>query len=319
MPRWTIAPRSPSDSFSRATLALAALGLAGCWAFALISSWPIALLQHFRVQFAVAGLLVTVAAALVRTRAFDIAAIATLLHWLVLVPDLGREPQPLPPGARPVRVLELNVLTENTSYDRVRALIAETQPDVIGLVEVDRGWLEALAPALGEYPGRIEVPRSDHFGIALYARGTVTGGAEQLGLPRPSIVADVAVGSARMSIVLVHPYAPVDAEKLDRQRIQLAAIARRARELPAPVVIAGDFNTTPWTPEFHRVTADSELCDTRAGFGVQASFPSTSFMTRIPIDHVLASCSVGVYDRRIARDVGSDHLPVIVDLAIPRY
>src|SRR6476661_335115 len=100
MPGWTIPPRSVSDPFSRATLALAALGLAGCWAFALVPSWPIALLQHFRVQFAIAGLLVTVSAAVARTRAFDIAAIATLLHWLMLVPDLGREPQPLPPRAR---------------------------------------------------------------------------------------------------------------------------------------------------------------------------------------------------------------------------
>ena len=311
-------PRSVSDPFSRATLALAALGLAGCWVFALVPSWPIALLQHFRVQFAIFGVLVTISAAVARTRAFDIAAIATLLHWLVLLPDLGREPQPVPPRARPLRVLELNVLTENMSYDRVRALIAETQPDVIGLVEVDRGWLEALAPALVEYPGRIEVPRSDHFGLALYARGIAVGGAEQLGLPLPSIVADIAVGDARVAIVLAHPLAPVDAWKLDGQRVQLAAIAQRVRELAPPVAIVGDLNTTPWTPEFKRLVATSELCDTRSGFGVQASFPATSFVARIPIDHVLASCSVGVYDRRVLHDVGSDHLPVVIDLAIPR-
>jgi len=32
---------------------------------------------------------------------------------------------------------------------------------------------------------------------------------------------------------------------------------------------------------------------------------------------VLVSCSIGVRSRRIERDVGSDHLPVLVDLSVP--
>ena len=57
---------------------------------------------------------------------------------------------------------------------------------------------------------------------------------------------------------------------------------------------------------------------TRAGFGVQATFPAQSRLLRIPIDHVLASCTIGVRDRVIERDVGSDHLPIVVDLVVPR-
>ena len=50
---------------------------------------------------------------------------------------------------------------------------------------------------------------------------------------------------------------------------------------------------------------------------MQASFPAGMAVMRIPIDHLLASCSIGVRDRRIGRDVGSDHLPVVVDLVVP--
>ena len=49
-----------------------------------------------------------------------------------------------------------------------------------------------------------------------------------------------------------------------------------------------------------------------------ASFPSDMAVLRIPVDHLLASCSIGVRERRIGPQVGSDHLPVIVDLTIPR-
>ena len=80
----------------------------------------------------------------------------------------------------------------------------------------------------------------------------------------------------------------------------------------------GDYNATPWSRPFWRFVDRSGLCDSRAGFGVQASFPAMSAVLRIPIDHVLVSCSIGVRDRRIGRDVGSDHLPVIVDLVLPR-
>jgi endonuclease/exonuclease/phosphatase (EEP) superfamily protein YafD len=80
----------------------------------------------------------------------------------------------------------------------------------------------------------------------------------------------------------------------------------------------GDFNATPWSPPYRRLLARSGLCDSRAGFGIQATFPAASSIVRIPIDHLLASCSVGTADRHIERDVGSDHLPVVIDLVIPR-
>jgi endonuclease/exonuclease/phosphatase (EEP) superfamily protein YafD len=80
----------------------------------------------------------------------------------------------------------------------------------------------------------------------------------------------------------------------------------------------GDLNATPWSRPFRRFVGRSGLCDSRAGFGVQASFPAASALLRIPIDHVLVSCVIGVRNRRIGRDVGSDHLPVIVDLVLPR-
>jgi endonuclease/exonuclease/phosphatase (EEP) superfamily protein YafD len=98
---------------------------------------------------------------------------------------------------------------------------------------------------------------------------------------------------------------------------QLAAIGDRARSDP-PALVMGDLNATPWSRPFAELRAHGGLCDSRAGFGVQPSFPSASAALRIPIDHLLASCSIGVRDRRIGPDVGSDHLPVILDLVVPR-
>ncbi len=196
-------------------------------------------------------------------------------------------------------------------------LIADEHPDVIGLVEVDQRWLEAIAPAVAGYSARIEQPRPDNFGVALYARGSIAGAITDFESPLPSVDAAITLHGARFEVILTHPLPPVRSGAIEQQHRQFDAIAARARASDQPVVIMGDFNATPWSRPFQRLLGASGLCDSRAGFGAQASFPVASALLRIPIDHLLVSCSVGVRDRRLGVDVGSDHLPVIVDLVFP--
>jgi endonuclease/exonuclease/phosphatase (EEP) superfamily protein YafD len=296
---------------------LAVIGVAAAWLVALLPWWPFPLLEHFRIQYVVIGIAVVAAAATLRLRGwFDAAAIATLVHLACVTPDLAREPRSIPVGGIPVRVLVLNVLTQNRSFAEVRRLIDDTRPDIVGLVEVDARWLDAIAPSVAGYAGRLVHPRSDNFGVALFSRTTLTGAIERFD-HLPAAVATVELDGARLGVILVHPLPPVKSTSLSRQRAVLDAAAARARQLPPPIVMMGDLNATPWSVAFRRVVARSDLCDTRAGFGVQATFPVDSWLLRIPIDHVLASCSIGVADRRVERDVGSDHLPIVADLVIP--
>ncbi|MEO7734338.1 MAG: endonuclease/exonuclease/phosphatase family protein [Kofleriaceae bacterium] len=301
-----------------AATAIAIVGVGVVELAALVPAWPFGLLEHFRVQYAVAALAITGCSAGFRMRGwFDAAAIATLLHLLVLAPDLERGRRPMPGAGVAVRVLVLNVHTESASFAQVRALIDELRPDVVGLVEVDERWIAGVAPALASYAGRLEQPRADNFGVALYTRAPITGGIEYLDAEVPSAVGSVVIGGAALAIVLTHPLPPVSASSEQEQARELDAIAVRARELAAPLIVMGDLNATPWSRAFHRLVSASGLCDSRAGFGVQASFPVMMPAMRIPLDHLLASCSIGIADRRVERDVGSDHLPVVVELVVP--
>lgn len=294
-----------------ATLAACVAGYALVTLLAFVPVFPCSMLEHFRVQYMFAGIAVVAAAH--RSRWFDAALIAWLVNLALVAPDLGgraRERQ-----GTAVRVLFVNVLASNTEYTRVASLIAETQPDIVALVETRAPWFEKLAPALADY-ARIEHDRADNFGLGLYARGTVTGAVEHVGVELPTIIATVTLAKGpRMSFVLTHPWPPVNAWTLDQQWKHLAALSHRARALAAPLVFAGDLNATPWSRAFRHVMGTTGLCDTRAGFGYQGSYPASSAIVRIPIDHVLVSCDIGVRDRVIERDVGSDHLPVLVDLA----
>src|SRR6185295_2805239 len=99
----------------------------------------------------------------------------------------------------------------------VRRLIRDERPDIVGLVETDRRWLTELAPALADYPSRIEHPRDDNFGIAFYARRPVTGAAQELGSSLPSIVARVDLDGAPLHVIVTHPLPPTSAAALTAQ------------------------------------------------------------------------------------------------------
>ncbi|MDQ3341507.1 MAG: endonuclease/exonuclease/phosphatase family protein [Myxococcota bacterium] len=293
-----------------AAIGLVVAGYALVTLLAFVPVFPCSMLEHFRLQSMFAGIAIVAVAH--RSRWLDASLIAWIVNLALVAPDLGTSAT-AKQGTH-VRVLFCNVHASNTDFAAVASLIADTQPDIVALVETRAPWFEKLAPVLAGYE-RIEHPREDNFGLGLYARGTVTGGVEHVGTDLPTIIATVTLAKGpRMSFVVTHPWPPVTSWMLDEQWNHLAALSHRVRELAAPVVFAGDLNATPWSRVFRHVMGTTELCDTRAGFGYQGSYPATSAIVRIPIDHVLVSCGVGVRDREIARDVGSDHLPVIVDL-----
>lgn len=324
---------SSSPSFLRLlAIAIIRLGvLVGLLSVVSLLPWfPLALLEHFRLQLLAGCIAVAIGAALLRQRGwFDVAALCALLDLLLVTPALSGAAHPGPADGVRVRLLLANVHTSNTDHAAVARAIAELSPDVVALVEPNHRWFAALGPALTGYPARREVDDRGNFGLGLYVRGEMSTSVEHLGSELPTMVARITLGApsqaAPFHLVLTHPIPPIYATSASSQRSQLAAVARRLAALPGPVILAGDLNATPWSRVFATLLRDTGLRDSRDGFGVHASFP-TSFpavgplaaLLRIPIDHVFVSSEIGVLERRIERDLGSDHLPVLLDLQLPR-
>ena len=85
----------------------------------------------------------------------------------------------------------------------------------------------------------------------------------------------------------------------------------------SPLLIVGDLNTTSFAPVFGELTEQLNLKDSRQGFGLQPSWPATSVSPlMITLDHVLVSPEIQVINRKTGNHVGSDHLPVYVEIAL---
>jgi endonuclease/exonuclease/phosphatase (EEP) superfamily protein YafD len=297
--------------------------LAGCGTIAGFAgrlAWWLDLCAHFRVPYVVVLALVSVALLLARRRRLAVVfGVLALANLAVIAPLYFGRPKVAGPSGRPLRAVLANVNAGYGDPARTAAFLREANPDIIALEEISSRWLPALAPVLSNYPHFRMLVREDSFGILLcsrfpfaQARLALIGEAEV-----PSVVAEVRAPQGRCTVIATHPVPPACREWAAWRDGQLAELAAVARHATSPVVLLGDLNTTPWGSHFRRLMRDSGLRDSAQGRGIHPTWPVGDVLLRIPIDHCLVSPSIGIVDRRIGPDIGSDHFPLIVDFALP--
>ena len=334
MPRF-FEPKVSGTGLLHAAGTLAGLGSAA--SFFASHSWLLELACHFRLQYALALAAVAVltrvspgpnrnnAAAAVRSAhqprwpSLAYAALA-LSNLAVLLPSFIPLAPRLPAAAsKQWRVVTVNVHTANPRHDLLEAFLRRENPDVILLIEVDARWLTQLEALTNVWPHTIQTPRDDNFGIALFSRHPFSQARIlQLGeAGLPSIEAELRIDTQPVWIFGTHPLPPSSARNARWRDVQLEHAAAHAAARPDPKLLLGDLNTTPWSPVFRRLLARSGLIDTLRGRGYQPTWPSLFVPLWIPLDHCLVSPDLTVLDRRVGPHLGSDHRPVIVDLAFP--
>ena len=231
-------------------------------------------------------------------------------------------PQPTAPVLAQVKLLQLNVLTANQNYQKTIQYIEAKSPDLIALQESDQKWVNQLAPVMEKYPHKLVTPREDNFGIALLSRLPMESSQSVVFTPAglPSIVADVVFPQdARVSVLVPHPLPPIE-RGFKQRNLQFAQIAFSRNKFGKNLLVVGDLNVTPWSVYFRELLSDLALRDSQLGFGVQPSWPTVkgALLERVAIDHVLVSDNFVVLKRELGPNVGSDHLPVYVELGLKK-
>ena len=194
--------------------------------------------------------------------------------------------------------------------------LGELGADVLVLVEFTPRWQEALGPRLAaQYPHRIERPRRDAFGIAVYARRPL-GPRRWLGeLPFdiPMLRVEVDTPEGPVPLYAVHTMPPRTLEYVRWHREMVRILLRTLDEEPGPVVVVGDFNFGVNTPQ-HRALLGRGLRDgySDGARGHGKTWPVLGFTRRLPgmrLDHVYARGFTCI-EAGMGQGTGSDHRPV---------
>lgn len=283
-------------------------------------TFPLGLLVHFWPQIAICLLTAATLACVGRAWRTAAAQGAGGLVLLVAVGILAAGSAPRAEAEPELRALFANVASWNRQPDRVIDLIRRERPDVIGLAEVDFAWMSRLQPLRADYPHAIDSPRDDDYGLVLLSRVPLSDPRVEILGPTalPTLFARVETRSGPWQLVITHPVPPFHRAAFHSRNLQLRAVAREVMRSDVPVVLLGDLNATPWSPPVRDLTLRSGLRVASAGLRGLYTWPVGIPPLALALDYCLVSEEIAYVQVRVLPDIGSDHFPIVCELAARR-
>ena len=306
------------DKWARSLVPLFVVGLftpiisAGLAASPGTLAWLIDLASHWQWMYLV-GLVLGCIVLMFNDRRWALPLLAVPLPWLT-----ASEPAPV---VGQVRISAANVLTvasanvnlANRDTEGLIRWLAKDAPGVLVLHEVSADYAKALDELPG-YPYRNLAPSGDPFGIAILSRFPLEQAqvvVDEDGIPH--IEAQLDWNGRTVGLTSWHPMPPISPHDHSMRNRQLRSLAETANRSGKPAIIAGDLNATPWSNAFSGL----DQAGFRRATGLTPTWPAAgSGLMGIPIDHVLVTSHWSVVERKIGPNLGSDHFPVMVRIAL---
>lgn len=284
--------------------------------------WVLELFTHYRPHLALISLLVATLCVFGERYIDGFVALGlAVFHALVLgahwVPQNDAFASVQPTLSEDVRAIAINIGSDNDRLDLVSRLIDDEQPDLVALTEVSDASIKELADVSSSYHVAVNTS-TPGYGVGLFSKHPikVAHTIDLGGHPFPALVASVTVEATVVNVIVMRPPPPILKSWAQAHHDQFHAIKALVAELSGPTVVLGDLNSTPWSPTFRKLLAGSGLRDANIGFSYAPTWPAGAGILALPIDHCLISSGISVRDFRRGASVGSDHLPVIADLAL---
>lgn len=212
-----------------------------------------------------------------------------------------------------IRVVTFNVLISNKRIDDIATFLNSTAADIAVLQEVTPRQRETLRKLLkSSYPYM-----TGATDVVIFAKHPPRGGGHINGekidgwARRPMLlwttfdingfVFDMA------GVHLAYPFNPLD------QAADMPRLIDFARNRERPLIVAGDFNLTPWSVKLQRFTRETGLKRYNTFLPTWPMDKLTPFVT---IDNVFASKEFAPIKVEAGPAIGSDHRPLIADIAL---
>ncbi|WP_414833668.1 endonuclease/exonuclease/phosphatase family protein [Afifella sp. YEN Y35] len=314
------------------------VGLVGVMLASLISFggywWPsLDSINHFR-PFLFAGFALVAALALfARLRlAFALGVFLVLAQGWFLIAEILPEAHfgsiAAETAGVPLKVISFNMLDKRVDAAGLARMVERERPDVLVLIEAWPNTAHVLAELKPFLPYRLDCFSAHFCDVAILTRHPFTKTYvwdPPAGEPRENNVSLMSVTFEKDGIPVTvwgtHLDWPVPARG---QTMQFEAMRKDLQDAGPNTILAGDFNSTPWSfalqrfgaaIPLHRITRamptwPSEKAVFRGRHSVRAFGP---FM---PLDHIFIGKAIRKTDVRRGPYLGSDHYPVIADLKL---
>jgi endonuclease/exonuclease/phosphatase (EEP) superfamily protein YafD len=319
----------------RRGLVLGALGVTS-WAILALFGFVVPeldLLNHAQILlFPGAVISVLVLALLVGGRlrpvAVGYAVLGLAASATVMVPEMlgALRERPAAPDIGTITVMTHNLFGMNYEMEKVTAAIEAENPDIIVLQEYFGEQASDLHPALlNMYPYFVRCLGGKRANLGLYSRipfqqeedGACPNNAYGTTRTAHILARFQPPEGTPFSVITTHMDWPIP---VSRQQEQLNALSEVLDKIDGPMILAGDFNSTPWSYTLRDFVARNGLLrETMNLF----TFPMSWFyldawrdtLPFLPLDHVMTR-GVTVHEIHTGRPTASDHLPVVFRMSV---
>ncbi|UJW85806.1 endonuclease/exonuclease/phosphatase family protein [Devosia sp. SL43] len=247
----------------------------------------------------------------------------------VMVPEFiaGMRGYPTPGAAPVVRMMTHNLFGMNYEMEKVSAAIFAEDPDIIVFQEYFGEQATELHPLLLErYPYFVRCRGGKRANLGMYSRipfEQVEDGAcpdnAYVTTRTAHILAKFETPDGKpFSVITTHMDWPIPVQ---RQRDQLTALSEVLDKIEGPMILAGDFNSTPWSYSLRAFVAENGLVRQTVNL---VTYPLRWFyfgawrdtLPFLPLDHVMTRGGMTVHELHAGRRTASDHLPVVFEFAV---
>ncbi|WP_305987290.1 endonuclease/exonuclease/phosphatase family protein [Roseibium sp. MMSF_3544] len=249
-------------------------------------------------------------------------------------------------GELPVKIISINIKHLFLGDETLATFLEQEKPDILVIQEAlwwlqERRWERLGLPVGGAgangFPSNLKVGAMGS--LVVYSRfpilqdkshvveGDLHRGSKLIHDPdRELLQLKLETDAGPFDLMSVHPDSPRNHVRWLNKRLYFDtadAIMHELRETGSdPLIVIGDWNSSPWSARFQRTLAQNNLRTAYPG-----GWPQTTrfffdyrlhWILGAPVDQFAVSGNVRVLSVSTGPDIGSDHLPLIVDLALPR-
>jgi endonuclease/exonuclease/phosphatase (EEP) superfamily protein YafD len=270
--------------------------------------------QHWGLQLWWLSLVAAIVEIAVGAWWMAIPAIAAMLYWGVRL--FGRPRIRAKGGRALLRIASANLYFSNTRHQRAVQSLSALGADVVAMCEVTPQARNALRALERDLPHALDTCQPDGiYGLVVLSRFPIRLRSQGVGddpLPR-HLAVDLDVGGRTISLVVIHPGNPLRFERAHRIPGEFTATVTLCNEAARDLILIGDCNAAGWSHAARQLERDAGLVNDRR---IRPSWPVwLPAPIRLPLDHVWVRGRIQLAAARLGKPFGSDHLPLIADLA----
>lgn len=247
------------------------------------------------------------------------------LYGSFFLPSLST---PAPQNQPTIKAMTFNMLFNNDDFDLISRMIAENQPDIIGLQEVRSQTVPILKKRFAkDYPYSAFHPVELSHNVGILSRFPID---KFITLPAPPIERAIQVtlrlnNGNPLEAIVAHltPSYPLNEflESADywykSRAAEVAYLNNIAKQYDEPMIVMCDCNFTDTSETYSQM--QNAMIDTfhQAGWGFGHTFQGKFFPVG-RIDYIWHTQDIKTVEAYVGREAGSDHLPMIAKLQLEK-